>query len=178
MLSDPTDKLLQELCDPKHLLFCERCEDLKQVISDIEEAIQKNSSNFFSCEQRDDLLYDLKCAKENIFKWKCHILRSCNQEMAKQKVLSSLDKSSALIVIDWAMKFQELSHRETNGRGKRIKCNQVYRSRMAKMICVSVEMKTTRDNWFTHKEGLTSSLFLILFLLEKNRYATCTWIYE
>ena len=111
-LSDPTDKLLQESCDHEHLLFCERCEDLKEVISDIEEAIQKNSSKFFSCEQRDDLLYDLKRAKENIFKWKCHVLRSCDQETEKQKVLSSLDESSALIVIDWAMKFLQLRHRE------------------------------------------------------------------
>jgi uncharacterized protein YkvS len=111
-LSDPTDKLLQESCDHEHLLFCERCEDLKQVVSNIEEAIKKNSRKFFSCEQRDDLLYDLKRAKENIFKWKCHVLRSCNQETAKQKVLSSLDESSALIVIDWAMKFLQLRHRE------------------------------------------------------------------
>ena len=93
-LSDPADKLLQESCDHEHLLFCERCEDLKQVISDIEDTIQKNSNKFFSCEQRDDLLYDLKRAKENIFKWKCHVLRSCNQEAAKQKVLSSLDENS------------------------------------------------------------------------------------
>ena len=111
-LSDPSDKLLQESCDHEHLLFCERCEDLKQVISDIEDTIQKNSNKFFSCEQRDDLLYDLKRAKENIFKWKCHVLRSCNQEAAKQKVLSSLGENSALIVIDWAMKFLQLRHRE------------------------------------------------------------------
>ena len=58
------------------------------------------------------MLYDLKRAKENISKWKCHVLRSCNQEAAKQKVLSSLDKNSALIVIDWAMKFLQLRHRE------------------------------------------------------------------
>ena len=111
-LSDPTDKLLQGSCNQEHLLFCERFEDLKQVVSDIEEAIQINSSKFFSCEQRHKLLYDFNCAKENIFKWKCHVLRSCNQETAKQKVLSSLDESSALIVIDWAMKFLHSRHRE------------------------------------------------------------------
>lgn len=82
------------------------------MISDNEGTIQKNSNKFFSCEQRDDLLYDLKRAKENIFKWKWHVLRSCNQEAAKQKVLSSLDKNSALIIIDWAMKFLQLRHRE------------------------------------------------------------------
>ena len=62
-LSDPADKLLQESCDHEHLLFCERCENVKQVISDIEDTIQKNSNKFFSCEQRDDLLYDLIRAK-------------------------------------------------------------------------------------------------------------------
>ena len=82
------------------------------MISNIEETIQKNSNKFFSGEQRDDLLYDLRRAKENIFKWKCHVLRSCNQETAKQNVLLSLDKNSALVVIDWAMKFLQLKHRE------------------------------------------------------------------
>ena len=82
------------------------------VISDNEDTIQKNSNKFFSCEQRDHLLYDLKRTKENIFKWKWHDLRSCKQEPAKQKVLSSLDKNSALIVMDWAMKFLQLRHRE------------------------------------------------------------------
>ena len=83
-LSDPTDKLLQESCDHEHMLFCERCEDLKQVISNIEETIQKNSNKFFSGEQRDDLLYDLRCAKENIFKWKCHVLRSLHKRCLYQ----------------------------------------------------------------------------------------------
>jgi hypothetical protein len=58
------------------------------------------------------LLYDLKRARENIFKWEGHVLRSCNQETPKQKVLSSLDESSALIFIDWEMKFLQLRHRE------------------------------------------------------------------
>lgn len=111
-LSDPTDKLLQESCNHEHSLFCERCEDLKEVVSDIEETVQNNSSKFFSSEHKDDLLYDLKRGKENIFKWKCHVLRSCNQEASKQQVLSSLDKNSALIVVDWAMKFLQLRHRE------------------------------------------------------------------
>ena len=62
-LCDPSDKLLQESCDHEHLLFCERCVGLKQMISDIDDTIQKNSNKFFFCEQRDDLLYDLKRAK-------------------------------------------------------------------------------------------------------------------
>ena len=58
------------------------------------------------------MLYDLNRAKENILKWKCHVLRSCNQEASKQEILSSLDNKSALIVVDWVMKFLQLRRRE------------------------------------------------------------------
>ena len=66
----------------------------------------------YSNEQQGDYMHDFGKCKENIFKWKCHILRSCNQEMAKQNVLEILDENSALIVIDWAMKFTQRRFRE------------------------------------------------------------------
>ena len=97
-LSDPTDKLLQKSCDHEHTLFCKRCEEFKEIVSDIEETIRKNSQKFFSSEHKNNMLYNLNRAKENIFKWKCHVLRSCNQEASKQEILSSLDNKSALIL--------------------------------------------------------------------------------
>ena len=41
-----------------------------------------------------------------------HILRSINQEEAKQDLLKNKDPSEALIIMDWAMKFLQLKHRE------------------------------------------------------------------
>lgn len=57
-------------------------------------------------------MHDFGKCREKIFKRKCHILRYCNQKIAKQNVLEILDENSALIVIDWAMKFTQHRFRE------------------------------------------------------------------
>ena len=49
-----------------------------------------------------------------MFHWKAHIIRSVNQEAAKQDQLKMIayNPESALLVMDWAMKFQQLRYRE------------------------------------------------------------------
>ena len=47
-----------------------------------------------------------------IYTWKAHNLRTANKDLAKQDVLSMLDGSNCLIVMDWAMKFLPLHYRE------------------------------------------------------------------
>ena len=37
--------------------------------------------------------------------WKAHLLRSVNQEDAKQNALTQIDEESSLIIMDWAMKY-------------------------------------------------------------------------
>ena len=68
--------------------------------------------NFYSKEQQDDRLDDIQKASETIIQWKAHIMRSVNQECAKQDILAKLDPSSCLVVVDWAMKFLQLRYRE------------------------------------------------------------------
>ena len=111
-LSDPQASCFQQPCAHRHDLFCERCDELKDVLNDIETKVKTQSSSMYSEEQKLDILHDFRKAKDDIFKWKCHILRSCNQEIAKQDVLSKLGRNSALIVIDWAMKFIQRRYRE------------------------------------------------------------------
>ena len=48
----------------------------------------------------------------DIYLWKAHILRSINQEEAKQDLLKNKDASEALIIMDWAMKFLQFKYRE------------------------------------------------------------------
>ena len=81
--------------------MCDQCQRLTQVLIDIEQAIQK-----------EDILHDFGLAKNVILAWKAHILRSENQECGKQAVLETLDDSSILVVIDWAMKFLQMRYRE------------------------------------------------------------------
>ena len=45
------------------------------------------------------------------FQWEAHILRSIYQDQAKQD-LKQKDPNTALLVMDWAMKFLQLKHRE------------------------------------------------------------------
>ena len=58
------------------------------------------------------MLYDFQKAAKAINQWKAHIMRSTNQDRAKQDILENLGCSSDLIVMDWAMKFLQMRYRE------------------------------------------------------------------
>ncbi|CAB4014644.1 hypothetical protein AC249_AIPGENE19513, partial [Paramuricea clavata] len=80
-----------------------------------------DSTNYYSKEQKEDLLYDFEKAVSSIKEWKAHIMRTANQERAKQDIMDALDSSSVLILMDWAMKFLQLRYREKQSEwyGKR-----------------------------------------------------------
>ena len=88
------------------------CEDLKDVMNDIKQQILETSASMYSKEYQEDLLYDFEQARTDIFQWKAHILRSVNQDKAKQDVIRYLNDRSALVVMDWAMKFLQMKYRE------------------------------------------------------------------
>lgn len=111
-LSDPDNSDFQDSCSHNHFAKCSDCESLNGAIQSLEEMIIALAKNMYSTEQCDDFLYDLHQAKELIFTWKAHILRSENQEEGKQSALASLKDDSIVIVMDWAMKFVEMRHRE------------------------------------------------------------------
>ena len=105
LLSDPSERDFKEECDHGHHLGCYMCEDLKDVVNDIKQQILESSASMYSKEYQEDLLYDFEQARTDIFQWKAHILRSVNQDKAKQDVIRNLNDRSALVVMDWAMKF-------------------------------------------------------------------------
>lgn len=82
-LSDMTGELGNS-CLHKHDSMCQECEQLKEVINDLKDAVEKET---FSCkeEERDNIVYKLDTAEKNIFKWKAHLLRSRNQDVAKKQ---------------------------------------------------------------------------------------------
>ena len=51
-------------------------------------------------------------SSKTIYQWKAHILKSVNQEQAKQEVIQALDETSVLVVMDWAMKCVQRKYRE------------------------------------------------------------------
>ena len=52
-------------------------------------------------------------AKDDVMAWKAHQLRSVNQDQAKFDVLDILNRDSALLVMDWAMKYLPRKFRES-----------------------------------------------------------------
>ena len=57
--------------------------------------------------------YEIDQAVQHIEAWKTHLLRSINQDTAKQDVLKKLDDNAALLVLDWAMKYVPRKYRES-----------------------------------------------------------------
>ena len=70
--------------------------------------------HFKSLTAVNGLLYDFKLAQTDIFEWKAHIVRSVNQEAAKQDQLRTISTNPnyALVIMDWAMKFLQLKYRD------------------------------------------------------------------
>ena len=75
-------------------------------------AIEGASWKPYSCEQRENVLFDFGRAPSDILQWKVHIVRSINQEEATQDALESEDPQSAILIMDWAMKFLQINIRE------------------------------------------------------------------
>ena len=50
--------------------------------------------SFYSEDQKNDLLYDIQKSSEAIVQWKAQIMRSVNQECAKQDIIAKLDQTS------------------------------------------------------------------------------------
>ena len=111
-LSDGCDPDFQVVCTHQHIESCDQCQTLKAALDEVEAEIRGSSWNAYNQEHREDLLYDFERARSDIQQWKAHVLRSINQDEAKQDVLKMEDSSSALIVMDWAMKFLQLKYRE------------------------------------------------------------------
>ena len=113
-LSDEQDAAFQESCSHQHSETCDDCQNLRNVLDEVKNQISGSSWNPYSNEQRDDLIYDFMQARTDILQWKAHILRSINQEAAKQDQLEMIttNPNYALIVMDWAMKFLQLKYRE------------------------------------------------------------------
>lgn len=47
-----------------------------------------------------------------VLQWKAHVLRAENQDQAKQNSLKSLQNDSIPVLMDWAMKFNQMRYRE------------------------------------------------------------------
>ncbi len=106
-------------CDHTHDECCNQCKALAAALHNITEKVKE--ATFPSADDKDEAVYLTDSAKTAIQNWKCHILRSANQDQARIDVLDLLDDEAILIVNDWAMKFLLRKYREsqTDWFGKR-----------------------------------------------------------
>ena len=123
-LSDPYDPDLQEQCqhDDKSSCSCKQCDEIVVCLDKLEQVIKNECTKFYSEEEQEYILYDFHWASKAINNWKAHIMRSTNQDRAKQDVLENLNCSSNFIIMDWAMKFLQMRYREKQSDwfGKRV----------------------------------------------------------
>ena len=110
-LSDPSANSAdyRGVCHHNHNINCERCDALEKVMREI---LQELEGSELSEEMKTRLMFDYNESTQDINTWKAHLLRSVNQEEAKQDVLDDLDQESCLTVMDWAMRFLPHRYRE------------------------------------------------------------------
>ncbi|KAK3730161.1 hypothetical protein QZH41_008646, partial [Actinostola sp. cb2023] len=111
-LSDSQDPAFKNQCDHIHDVVCERCEELKSVLSGIQKAV--TDSPMLQSE-KEDALYTCQEAISGIRAWKAHQLRLVNQDKARIDAIDELCDEDALIIQDWAMKFLPRQYRESQG---------------------------------------------------------------
>ncbi|CAF1174941.1 unnamed protein product [Adineta ricciae] len=109
-LSSTDNKCWNQTCDHHHDQQCDRCELLKISLAKIEmfiEQYQMDSS------LRDRLLHRLKQQTQYILEWKAHLLRTIHQDQPRVNILENLDHETAIIHVDWAMKWLPTKYRES-----------------------------------------------------------------
>ena len=91
--------------------FCDRSQILDATKEDI--AVKVNESNFQMEVDQNEEIFVTKMSKLAIQSWKCHIIRSANQDQARIAAQELLDHETVSIVNDWAMKFLPRKYRKS-----------------------------------------------------------------
>ena len=110
-LSDPHNNIFAQHCDHTHDMSCPSCSQLDEVSSNVMSMIN-SPKLILTDEQQSQVTFDVTHAVEAIANWKAHVLRSVNQEQAKEETLGALNDQSVLVIMDWAMKYLPQRYRE------------------------------------------------------------------
>ena len=108
-LSDPANPNFRGECQHRHDTLCDRCDSFD---SGFEEIAKKVDEIDITEDQWARMKFESKECARAINAWKAHLIRSVNQEEAKQNALTQLDQETCLIIIDWAMKYLSQHYRE------------------------------------------------------------------
>ena len=109
LISDPENPDFCEECPHSLDIHCDRCDSLDSNFRDI---LKKIDDRVISDETREGIDFENKECSRAVQASKAHLLRSVNQEEAKQNALTQLDEETCLIIMDWAMKYLPQHYRE------------------------------------------------------------------
>ena len=107
-LSDPKETDFQER-PHQHSHFCDEYDNLHYTLSEIEGHIRHSFD--------DDEILERTLGKyasfcDDIDAWKCHLLRSVNQDLCRQELIENLPDDTIFVYMDWAMKWLPEKFRE------------------------------------------------------------------
>ena len=111
-LSDPKCDEFRSAYSHKHDQHCDECSATCKLDTALIEAF-KSVSHLIPSDIQDEIKDDIQVSKANISACKAHCVRTVHQEQAMQAILTQLNPQQALIIMDWAMKFLPIKHRET-----------------------------------------------------------------
>lgn len=156
-LADGRNPLLNKVCTHAHDAACSRCEQVKDVLGDIQRAVSR--ARFSDDNEKAKVLYKTTDAIESILEWKRHQLRTVYLDREKQKVVEDLSQDTVFITLDWAMKFLPTRGREeqTSWFGKR------GISWHISVAIIRVRDPATATSWASVKSGYFSRTFVHVF---------------
>lgn len=112
-LSDPKSVVFQKKCDHEHCTGCEECEVVEKSLNELSESYQNlQSHSTIPQDVSEEIVHEIDRSRTSILAWKAHCVRTVHQDQAKHDILDQLKPYQALVVMDWAMKFLPLKHRE------------------------------------------------------------------
>jgi hypothetical protein len=130
-LSQPDNSFYSQSCDHDHSIHCPGIYMINKFLVDFSftifliiyiadchslfflfDEIENHINSIAEKELKDELLYDFGISWNSIFELMGHKIRAAQQEQQKQKYLDAMDKSTALLTVDWSQKILPQQFRE------------------------------------------------------------------
>ena len=102
-LSDPVEEKFSGECCYDYNQACPECKGIVDVLKAIEDTL-RNGDLDLNERQKERARWDLDNSVSSIDAWKAHLLRTFQQDQARQDTLDRLDDQTIMVINDWAMK--------------------------------------------------------------------------
>ncbi len=112
-LSDDKKGEFQQNDNHDHNLKCPRCETVKEVLSEVEAFVNNLAISSPTDHRKDEALFLIQKAMQNVFAWKQHQLRTVHQDTSRTDIWNNLKENEIFVIVDFAMKWLPEKGRES-----------------------------------------------------------------